>query len=42
LSARLEGVGLTYFQPRCIDIRFYFDKDDRLLDLDMEEYFIGT
>ena len=42
LDARLEGVGLSYFQPRCIDIRFYFDGDYRLLDWDTEEYFIGT
>jgi hypothetical protein len=42
LNARLEDVGRSYFQPRCIDIRFYFDENDRLLDWDSEEYFIGT
>lgn len=42
LNARLENVGLSYFQPRCIDIRFYFDENNRLLDWDADEYFIGT
>jgi hypothetical protein len=42
LNARLENVGLRYFQPCYIDIRFYFDGNTRLLDWDTEEYFIGT
>ena len=42
LNARLENVGLSYFQPRCIDLRFYFDEKNQLLDWDADEYFIGT